>query len=248
VSMFTEKPKVPFAKQAAKVSLYVPFIAIGVNLLTKSIQQSSKLSAFAISSVCSVLIIIGFIFGIIALLGMKKHGKKGILWRSIIGLSVNSFLIISAILLFNSMAKMKEKMKTPKYSLSMPKAFIEYTDIVQKPNIIKTYIKGDPNDNPPDIMCLVEDLGGTISKEDIIDIKGRNDISLIKKKWNGYIIDVFRIEEKLQNIDTLTFNAQIPLYPRAIQITLVGLKSKEKELLKDLDSIILGIDGQSNWQ
>lgn len=243
-----EKQKVPFAQQAAKASLFAPLIAIVVNLFTIQIKQDSKSAALIITTTCSLMIIAGLIFGIIALFGIRKHGKTGILWRSILGLLLNGFLIVSALLVFQSLSNIKKKLKTPQYSFSPPTSFVEYPEGKQQPNIVSSLIKGDSKDDIPDIICFLEDLGGRIKQEDLSKYIGnRTDVTLIKMKWKGRTIDVFRIEEQLQGIEFLTFNAQIPLIPRAIQVKLVGLKSMEKELIEDLQSIISGIDGNTNW-
>ena len=42
---------------------------------------------------CTLFILLGFVFGIVALVGMKKHGKKGILGKAVAGVCINGFII-----------------------------------------------------------------------------------------------------------------------------------------------------------
>ena len=149
---------------------------------------------------------------------------------------------------FTALPKLKERLNTPQYSFTVPKTYKEDPEGKTNERILESYITGDPNDDIPDILCSIEDLGGMIKKQDIDHmLKGRTGITTRKMKWKRHEINVVRVEENIQGIEVLTFNAQIPLIPRAIQVKLSGLKQIESELEKELKSILLRIDGRSNW-
>ena len=42
---------------------------------------------------CTLLILLGFVFGVVALIGTKKHGKKGIFGRAIAGICINGVIV-----------------------------------------------------------------------------------------------------------------------------------------------------------
>jgi len=97
--------------------------------------------------------------------------------------------------------------------------------------ILYFFILGDPEDDQIDIHFMIEAMGGLIGREDLSKYaEGVEGMTIFKEKWRSFEIDVFRIHEKFGDIETLTFNAQVPLKPEAIQLKLIGEKSREDEL------------------
>lgn len=102
--------KEPLAVQAAKFSLYAPIVAVFLGFLSTTMKLDAARDSVTSRGVASgqavigivnmVLIALGFIAGIYALACIKKVGKRGILWRSVFGLSINSVLIVGTIWLF----------------------------------------------------------------------------------------------------------------------------------------------------
>jgi hypothetical protein len=102
-----EKP--PIAVQAAKVSWLAPLIAIGLGILVKSSVSSSRTMdaetartiQLAVGGIAIFIVLMGLVFGFLALFGIKKHGVKGILFPAIVGVLLSSgylWLIVSAVL------------------------------------------------------------------------------------------------------------------------------------------------------
>lgn len=111
--------KKPFAAQAAQASFLAPIIAFGIGIFVNMGQggKMSPLVGIITGSVCTILILLGFIFGILALVGIRRHGKKGILGRAIAGLCINGFLIafmIISIPMYKKMAERAKEMQTQK--------------------------------------------------------------------------------------------------------------------------------------
>jgi hypothetical protein len=88
--------KKPFAFQAAQASVLAPLISIGlgiaVNLGLGS--QPTPSARIITGSLCTLLIGLGFFFGITALFGIRRYGGKGILGRAIAGIVINGLLLI----------------------------------------------------------------------------------------------------------------------------------------------------------
>lgn len=79
-----------FSHQSAKVSWICPLLVVFLLMATKQIG-----ARFIIELVAFLLFVVGFVFGIIALSGIRKHGKSGILTPAIVGIIINgSFLLI----------------------------------------------------------------------------------------------------------------------------------------------------------
>jgi uncharacterized protein with PQ loop repeat len=97
-------------------------------------------------------------------------------------------------------------------------------------------------------MIVLQDLGKPMGREDIASASDiPQNASLEKRPWKGFDIDVFRVSEKINSVEFVTLNAQIPLKPHAIQLTVSGPASDEGKLRKDLNTIVASINGPSNW-
>jgi len=240
------KPKPSLAKRAAMFSVVAPGIAVLVNVVTISARQNSQAGKLAIGIVGLSLIVAGFICAVIGLCSIRKHGRKGILGRSITGLLINGFVIASALLL---MAPILQQRMQPRFTVAMPSAYADFPAGMQQPNVSHSFIKGDPTDETPDIVCFVESLGGTIGKDTDLSgfVASRPNVTLLEEEWKGHPIDVCRIQESFQGRRFLTFNAQVPVLPQAVQVKITGPMERENELRQDLRAVLAGIDGPTNW-
>jgi hypothetical protein len=89
-------PMPPLAKpnlgmQAAKASWMAPVIAIGLNVLTTTMDGQSRM---IIGFASFALYILGLCMGIAALWMMRKYGRRGILIPGIIGVVINGGLVL----------------------------------------------------------------------------------------------------------------------------------------------------------
>lgn len=86
----------PFAAQAAQASLLAPLVAAAVSIVANAGMgnQASPLVKIVTGSFCVLLIVLGFVFGIVALLGVRRHRHKGILGRAVAGVCINGILIV----------------------------------------------------------------------------------------------------------------------------------------------------------
>lgn len=95
----------PFARQAAWFSLLAPFVAIAVNMFGSQAVQGNRLAMIVLGGTCTLLIVLGFVFGIVALFGMKKHGVKGILGRAVAGVCINGVIILFLVIAFPALIR-----------------------------------------------------------------------------------------------------------------------------------------------
>lgn len=77
-----------FAHQAAKLSWACPIIVFGLAVFGGHVG-----SALVIDLIALLFILVGLISGIVALSGISRHGKKGILIPALIGIIINGFLL-----------------------------------------------------------------------------------------------------------------------------------------------------------
>jgi len=97
-------------------------------------------------------------------------------------------------------------------------------------------------------LVSLQDLGGTIGREDLSKRTDKpKNVTLEKARWKSFDIDVFNIIEMDGAVTNVTFNAQVPLKPHAIQLTVVGPVGDEALLRQEMQTIVASIDGASNW-
>ena len=84
-----------FAHQAAKLSWACPIVV--VVLVAFGGQVGARV---IIELIALLLIVVGLIFGIVALFGISKHGTKGILAAAIVGIIINGLLLLIFVMNF----------------------------------------------------------------------------------------------------------------------------------------------------
>jgi hypothetical protein len=94
---FTPKPKLPFAHQAAAIAFWAPLAGIALWLLSLFLQSSAQKSgdlkmqadiAFYLFGTEVILMGLALLMGGIALYAIRKHGKKGLLVRPLVGVAI----------------------------------------------------------------------------------------------------------------------------------------------------------------
>src|ERR1700722_539075 len=86
--MNTPTQPATFAHQAAKLSWVCPIIVFV--LVTFGGHIGSRV---IIELIALLLIVVGLIFGIVALFGISRHGSRGILAPAIVGMIINGLLL-----------------------------------------------------------------------------------------------------------------------------------------------------------
>ncbi len=115
--------KKPFTQQAATASWLAPVLACFLSYATKPASRSGNMIMLTIEV---LFIVAGLVFGIIALFGIRKHGREGILKPAIAGIIVNVSLIllVISIVVFVGVAN-KRRLRQEGEQIGMD-AFLEY--------------------------------------------------------------------------------------------------------------------------
>jgi hypothetical protein len=99
-------------------------------------------------------------------------------------------------------------------------------------------------------FVVVSRLGGTLGREKIDpkSVAAKNpSVAIVTERWKGFDIEVFRVPEQLGEIQMLTFNAQVPLKPEAVQVAVIGDARDEAELREILRGLLGTLEGETNW-
>ncbi len=81
-------PKTSFSHQAAKLSWVCPIIVFVLLMFSRQIG-----ARVIIELVSLLLIAVGFVFGVVALFGIRTHGKSGVLAPAVVGIIINGLLL-----------------------------------------------------------------------------------------------------------------------------------------------------------
>lgn len=104
-------PDSSFARQAALFSLLAPFIGIGMNIFGQQAVQGNRIAMIILGGTSILLYLAGFVFGIVALVGTKRHGRKGIFGRAVAGICINGIVILLMLVSIPVFKKMAENAK-----------------------------------------------------------------------------------------------------------------------------------------
>lgn len=117
----SSEPRNSIFHQAATASVFAPLIAVGLTIISIAARtsldpQSRGRVAFGIGIASSIIILLGWISGIVALFGIPKHGKKGILIKALCGIIIPLLLLGLSIVTF--MAISSKAIKNTHYQMS----------------------------------------------------------------------------------------------------------------------------------
>jgi hypothetical protein len=134
-------------------------------------------------------------------------------------------------------------------SLSVPDGFVKDPEKVQG-NVVFAFQRPPGEGQKVGTFILVSRLGGVLDRKPIepkeIAAKSPH-VTIEEEKWKEFVIQAFRVPEQLDDLRMVTFNAPVPLKPRAVQIGVVGEAAREDELRGVLRSVLQNLEGQSNW-
>jgi hypothetical protein len=135
------------------------------------------------------------------------------------------------------------------FELTVPDGFIQDPSRAQG-DIVYVFKREPAGDQKFETLILVTRLKSYLGREklDPKDVAARSSsVTLTTEKWKDFDIDVFRVPEEMDGMRWLTFNAQVPLKPKAIQIGVAGEAAREEELRMLLRRVLNNLDGPTNW-
>lgn len=98
-------------------------------------------------------------------------------------------------------------------------------------------------------LLSIQDLGEVIRQDaNFSRLRGaRGNVKREKMSWRDFEVDVFNVTEGDRGLIYVSLNAQVPLKPRAIQVTMSALKTDERALRSEMETLLASIEGPSNW-
>ena len=133
--------------------------------------------------------------------------------------------------------------------LTVPDGFVSDPERVQG-DVIYAFQRPPVGDEGVGVFILVSQLRSVLDRRKINpkDLQARSPhVTIVTDRWKGFDVESFRVPEQVDDLQLLTFNAQVPLKPRAIQVSVIGELDREVELRGVLRSVLGNLDGQTNW-
>ena len=135
------------------------------------------------------------------------------------------------------------------FSLAIPAGFMENRDLEKARRIVYAFTYRTTSDGEPAIILFIQDMRGPIDRSPLRseDLPPNAKFRHFHTKWQGFEVDTFKVPERLNDVETLTYNVQIPLKRKAIQVSLFGPASRRAELERLLPQVVAELHGESNW-
>jgi hypothetical protein len=135
------------------------------------------------------------------------------------------------------------------FRLSVPDGFVQNAKRVQG-DVVYAFERAPADGEKVGTFIVVRRLGGVLGREklDPKSLAAQNpQVTLEAEKWKEFDIEVVRVPEQAGDLKMLTFNAQVPLKPAAIQVAVIGEAAREQELRSVLRSVLGRLEGSTNW-
>ncbi len=227
------------------------------------------------SGICAVLSIALFVTGVIvalvALCGIGRYGKRGILWPALIGTFLNIPLLIFSLMhgLFTVVynaglpppAHLSPAAHSPsahqlrdeqlQFTMDIPEGFDNWPEAKADPAVAHGLIRRSP-DRETACVITIEPLNTVLSRAQRLratqipsNLRGR----ITQRKWRGVDIDVVDAVSKSDGVTTYIYECMVPLRPKAVRVNVAesGPQSDPEALSRLVDKILATLDGQTTW-
>lgn len=253
----------------AHLSWVSVLVAFGVNV---TLQISAPESRLVASIFIACVALLGITAGCIALFGVRRYGRRGILWPAITGIGLWLLLFALAIPVFLQVKRIAEVRrlatlrKAPPlkpathadgavrvtdsdigFSFDLPDGYQAFAPSAKPPEYSQAFIK--PQDASMAWVLLVKPMKGTLGSEPLRaeELPAGHNASLHPFSWRGLRIDSIRLGEKMEGADYVTFNVQIPLRKQAVQLGFGGPANEEVQLRALVEQVLSTLEGETNW-
>ena len=262
-------PPLPNSKnryqEMARVSWLAPIFAMVVNFMLLAGQGGRIGAPNKVQMIVGPLFIIGgLVFGIVALFGIRKHGRRRILAPALVGVGMNLFLIVVGALpvlhhvatrarlqpAVHSSSAYLLKDDRLRFSVDIPEGFSDYPEGKQSPTSMHVFVKGVLGGGEALTVINIERMGGLIPKNkplrrEELPFEFRGELT--RRNWRGLEVDTIVAQVEQNGLRMIVYTMQIPLRPTAIQLSVGGPESKREELGQLVDTLLASLEGETNW-
>ncbi len=142
----------------------------------------------------------------------------------------------------------------PEHNISVviPDGFTEVQAAQVPAGYLAMYANGDPAVEGPKTVIGFELMRGTIGRDPLTTAhlpQSHRDAGFTvgKIKWRGYLVDTINGVVDQEGGAVVSIAAQVPLAPKALQISFAGPVAEKAEINKVAASVVGSVMGVSNW-
>jgi hypothetical protein len=235
-------------------------------------QTPTRADLVAGAILAAIVPVSGVLAGLISFFGIPRHGRRGILWPALIGLFLWGGMTAMAIPTFHRIQKRAMELQarataqtpavlTPgairledkelNFSFDIPEGYEPFLES-KKPASCK-HAYGQENEYEPLRILMVMDLGKglprrRIQSRDLPPSTPEKSLSVAAPfSWRGIEVDAVRVLETQGPLKYVTFQIQIPLRGRAIQIGVGGQGHAENAIRRLADQVLASLEGTPGW-
>lgn len=138
-------------------------------------------------------------------------------------------------------------------SVIIPDGFVEAEPARVTDGLTALYIKGDPNDDVPDLGFSIQFLPGTLAPNTHLSAsdfsKEVQDLGFYVERmnWGDHAVDVIRGSVVQEGIEVSSIVVQIPLEPNALQLNFAAPSERIEELEAIAQQTLASVVGSTNW-
>ena len=227
------------------------------------------------SGMCALVAILfsgaGIVAGTVALCGMGRHGKRGILRPALTGVSISIPLLVIGLInglytvLYNaalpppahllpavhSASSRRLKDERLQFSIDIPEGFQDCPEAKQAPEVAYGFIRHS-QDRQTATVLTIERINRVLLRTQRLrpaqlqtEIRGE----IVPRKWRGLDIDVVVSSATDGEAIVHLYQCYVPLRPKAIRLTVAetGPQSDARALSRLVDTLLASFDGETNW-
>lgn len=91
--------------------MVAPFVAIGISIFLQPQVRGNRWGMMILGATSMLLIVLGLVFGIVALVGTKRHGRQGIFGKAMTGTCICGILTLLMLISIPALMKAAERAK-----------------------------------------------------------------------------------------------------------------------------------------
>lgn len=257
---------------AALGSALAPVVALGFALMCSGHQTWTMTTILRTAVIATILV--GFILGIISLLGSLHQDLMGSTCLAGAALGLNGIVLLCLAAIFFAAVHARTTGYTIKEMQAMPRVIpgshailhrhlgyrIEFPhDFVknqhpQPPQVLDSFLHTDARG--VDLCVTVEGLGGRLDKDILGPESDAGPHSRVPPNvrleqaivsWKTHQLDAFRMESPVGGNLPCAWAVEVPLAREAIQITVSGRRGESDKCRQVLVQLLTGLEGISNW-
>jgi hypothetical protein len=211
-----------------------------------------------------ICIVVGLLSGIVALFGVRRYGRKGILAPALTGICLWVLLVGTAIptilrarALEHKSATLTPAVHAPNarqidapdlgFSFDLPDGYESFDPAMMPKGARFAYLI--PSNDPAKRVIVVTPLAGVIPHTSIPPsvLAMNQSVTLAPIPWRGLSIDSFRVPQFASGIRYLSLNVQVPLLAKAIQFGFGGRVDDEASIRATAETLLSSLEGETNW-